>query len=75
MQEDRGIQPLDKILESRGLKNDALVAASGEQLTHKQVQKARKGRRVTPNIQAKIIRALNKAVEKGAYAAKDLFNY
>ena len=38
-------------------------------------EEARKGRRVTTNIKAKIMRALNAAVENGAYAQKDLFNY
>ena len=75
MQEDLRVPPLDQILESRSLKNDDLVQVSGEQLTHKQVQKARKGRRVTSNIQGKIVRALNAAVENGKYTQKDLFNY
>jgi hypothetical protein len=75
MQQDHVVQPLDKIMESRCLKNDDLVSASIEQLTHKQVQKVRKGRRVTSNIQGKIIRALNAAVENGAYTQKDLFDY
>ena len=75
MQEDSRAPLLDKVLESCSLKNDDLVQASGEQLTHKQVQKARKGRRVTPNIQGKIVRALNTVVEKGKYTQKDLFDY
>jgi len=75
MQEDSGVQPLDKVLESCSLKNDDLVQTSREQLTHKQVQKARKGRRVTPNIKGKIVRALNTVVEKKKYSEKDLFNY
>ena len=75
MQDDHGTQPLDKIMESRSMKNDDLVGSSREQLTHKQVQKARKGRHVTPNIQSKIVRALNAAAEEGKYAQKDVFNY
>ncbi len=75
MQENHGVQPIDKICEDRSLKNDDLVSASDEQLTHKQVQKARKGRHVTPNIQGKILRALNAAVENAAYIEKDLFTY
>jgi hypothetical protein len=74
MQQEPTTQPLDQIMESRCLKNDDLVRASTEQLTHKQVQKARKGRRVTSNIQGKIVRALNAAVENGAYTQKDLFD-
>lgn len=56
---DLGPQPLDAILDEIGLSNHQLVALSAEQLTHKQVQKARKGRRISVNIQRKILRALN----------------
>jgi len=56
---DLGPQPLDVILDEIGLSNHQLVALSTEQLTHKQVQKARKGRRISVNIQRKILRALN----------------
>ncbi|MCK5179183.1 MAG: hypothetical protein KAR32_06600 [Candidatus Omnitrophica bacterium] len=74
MQQDHAVGPLDQMMESRGLKNDDLVSASTEQLTYKQVQKARKGRRVTSNIQGKIVRAINAAVENGTYTQKDLFD-
>ncbi len=70
-----GVQPLDSILENLGLNNDALVKASTEQLTHKQVQKGRMGRYITPNIKGKIVRALNSLDEKGKYTVKVLFNY
>ena len=56
---DLGPQPLDAILEEIVLSNHQLVALSNEQLTHKQVQKARKGRRISVNIQRKILKALN----------------
>lgn len=56
---DFGPQPLDVILDEIGLNNHQLVALSTEQLTHKQVQKARKGRRISVNIQRKILKALN----------------
>lgn len=56
---DLGLQPLDAILDEIGLNNHQLVALSTEQLTHKQVQKARKGKRISVNIQRKILRALN----------------
>ncbi len=56
---DLGPQPLDAILDEIGLCNHQLVALSTEQLTHKQVQKARKGRRISVNIQRKILKALN----------------
>ena len=44
---DLGLQPLDKMMDEWGLDNHQLVEVSTEQLTHKQVQKARKGRRLT----------------------------
>jgi len=56
---DLGPQPLDAILDEICLNNHQLVALSTEQLTHKQVQKARKGKRISVNIQRKILRALN----------------
>jgi len=67
MQDEFGVQPLDEVMESCSLKNDDLVEASSEQLTHKQVQKARKGRCITPNIKGKIVRALNAVVDKEKY--------
>jgi hypothetical protein len=71
-----GPQPLDRILDELGLANSVLVEASTEQLTHKQVQKGRKGRRLTPNIQHKIVNALNAAADgERKYAIGDLFNY
>lgn len=75
---NHGAQPLDGLLESFGYANSALVEASTDQLTHKQVQKARKGRRVTSNIQKKILnalRALRKDQEGEKYQVSDLFNY
>jgi hypothetical protein len=55
---EHGTQPLDALLSQLGLDNHALVQASTDQLTHKQVQKARRGRRVSRKLQAKISRAL-----------------
>ncbi len=52
-------QPLDEILKARGLSNADLVKASTQQLTFKQVQKARMGHPVSVNIKHKIVRALN----------------
>lgn len=69
-----GIQPLDIIMEERGLKNHDLVAASKDGLTHKQVQKGRKGRRLTRNIQDKIVSALS-AFTGEAYKLEQIFNY
>ncbi|MDK2858200.1 MAG: hypothetical protein PWQ29_706 [Verrucomicrobiota bacterium] len=69
-----GPQPLDRIMVERGLKNHDLVAASKEGLTHKQVQKGRKGRRLTRNAQDKIAAALSEAVGERC-AVELLFNY
>ena len=69
-----GTQPLDKIMEERSLKNHDLVAASKDGLTHKQVQKGRKGRRLTRNIQDKIVTAFS-ALTKEPCKINQLFNY
>ena len=75
MPEELGVQPLDEVMKNRSLSNDDLVKSSTEQLTHKQVQKARSGKRVTVNIQLKILRALNKLDDALKYTDRDLFNY
>ena len=69
-----GPQPIVGLMAEHGLKSNDLVCNSTEQLTHKMVSRAVKGRRLTPNIQHKIINALNKAAGK-VYELKDLFNY
>ncbi len=71
---DFGEQPLAKILAALSLKPHDLVAASTEQLTHKMVARAAKGRRLTPNAKLKVLKALNKASGK-QYLPCDLFNY
>ena len=71
-----GPQPLDAIMTEAGLDNHALVAASGEFLTHKEVAKGRKGRRLTPNLMGKIARALTVVLPREpAWQPKDLFTY
>ena len=72
---NHGPQPLDAILTELGIDNHELVAASSEQLTHKQVQKGRKGRQLTPKLQRKIASALNVLSEDRNYRVEDLFNY
>ncbi|MDA7673496.1 hypothetical protein OAK81_01060 [Verrucomicrobiales bacterium] len=71
---DLGIQPVDGILSEAGIDNHAVVAASSEQLTHKQVQRARKGRMLTPNMKGKITRAVISSTGK-ELAESDLFTY
>ena len=71
---DLGEQPLARIMAERGLKSHDLVTASTEQITHKMVARACKGRRLTLHVQAKIVRAFNLAA--GAHCTGgDLFNY
>ena len=70
-----GTQPLDSVLTRLGLANSDLVSASTEQLSHKMVQKGRKGRRLTPNVRLKILNALNAASTEEKFTMKDLFNY
>jgi hypothetical protein len=69
-----GEQPIARIMAEAGLKPHDLVAASTEQITHKMVSRACKGRRLTPNVQTKILNALMKASGR-SYTLQDLFNY
>lgn len=82
---DLGSQPLDTMMEAWGLDNHDVVAVSTEQLTHKQVHKARKGRRLTLKMMQKVTRAYNVCIwhrltkeQKEVYYEymhRDLFNY
>ena len=71
---DLGEQPLARLLAKRNLKSHDLVAASTEQITHKMVARACKGRRLTPNVQGKILRAYQAAGDPAARLS-DLFTY
>ena len=71
-----GAQPLDAIMKEKGISNHDLVAAVPPgTITHKQVQKARKGRRLTTNMQEKILAALNAFLAPESCKFKDVFNY
>lgn len=82
---DHGTQPLDAVLQRWGLSNAQFVAASSEQLTHKQVQRARKGRQLTLHMMIKLTRLLNEVLAGGLpeetrkeftpYLHRDLFTY
>jgi hypothetical protein len=74
MDRDLGPQPLAELMAKLGLSPHDLVAASTEQLTHKMVSRACKGRRLTPNAQDKVLRAINAAAPRD-YRLSDLFNY
>ena len=69
-----GEQPLAKIMAAHELETHDIVLASDEQITHKMVARAIKGRRLTTKVQAKILNALNNATEK-KYALDDIFSY
>jgi hypothetical protein len=74
LERDLGEQPIAALLRELDLKSHNLVAASTEQITHKMVARACKGRRLTPNVKTKIRNALNKAADKN-YTLAELFNY
>lgn len=71
---DLGEQPLARLMAERNLGPRDLVAASTEQLTHKMVSRAMKGRRLTANTMGKVERAWNRAVD-GDFSRADLFDY
>ncbi len=82
---NHGPQRIDAIMQLWGLENHDLVDVSLEQLTHKQVQKARAGRQLTLKMMQKVARALNVAIwdrlpaeSREAYYEyihRDLFSY
>lgn len=69
-----GPQPIAVLLKELQLSPHALVEASTEQMTHKMVSRAMKGRRLTRNTKDKVTRALNAASGR-RYSADELFNY
>lgn len=81
IERNMGVQPLDGIMAEHALGNHDLVAASQEPMTHKAVQRARKGRRLTKHMQQRVAEALNRAVTlqgktvERAWEVSDLFTY
>ena len=81
IERNMGVQPLDGIMAEHALGNHDLVAASQEPLTHKAVQRARKGRRLTKHMQQRMVTALTQAVTlqgktlEQPWAVSDLFTY
>lgn len=69
-----GPQPIERIMAELKLKPHDLVAASTEQITHKIISRACKGRRLNPTVKAKVVNALNNAAGK-SFTVYDLFNY
>jgi hypothetical protein len=74
MERNLGEQPISRIIVASGLKSHDLVAHSDEQLTHKMVTRAMKGRRLTAHVQSKVLKALINVTGKN-YSLKDLFTY
>ena len=74
VERDLGEQPLSRLMVEKGLKSHDLVAASTEQITHKMVQRGCKGRRLTRNVQGKLLRAFDKATGE-THRLSDLFTY
>lgn len=82
---DHGIQPLDGLMSRWKFTNHQLVDESVDQLNHKQVQKARKGRQLTLHLMLKVTRTFNDAIlsrlpkdqqaEFKPYLHRHLFNY
>ena len=79
IERNMGVQPLDGIMAEQALGNHDLVAASKEPMTHKAVQRARKGRRLTKHMQQRMADALNALMKSRGqeierpWVVKDLF--
>lgn len=78
------IQPLDAVLTELQIKHQDLVAVSHEPLTHKNINNARKGRRMTAKMKLRITNTLNHWLKKQPiventevkeYKVRELFNY
>lgn len=71
---DLGEQPIARLMAEHGLAARDLVKTSAEPITFKMVSRACKGRRLTPHVQARILRALNAAAGTH-YALPQAFTY
>ena len=69
-----GEQPIAKLMRELELSSALLVRASSQQLNHKMVSRATKGRRLTANVMNKVREAINAASGR-QFAMTDLFNY
>ena len=70
---DHGPQPLVELLAKHSLRTHDLVAASTQQLNHKMVARALKGRQLTPNVMGKVLEALGKACGQGVQRRRGLY--
>ena len=73
-QRNLGEQPLQALMQEHGLKSADLVKSSTEQITHKMVARACKGRWLTKNMRHKIHAALE-AASGQSFGLDALFNY
>lgn len=71
---NKGPQPIIEVMQQYNLRPRDLVEASTEQLTHKMVARAMKGRQLTINTKGIVQRALNQATSK-VWTQSQLFNY
>lgn len=71
---DLGAQPIADLMLQLQLKPHDLVTASPNQITHKMVARAMKGRRLTINSKGLIQKAFNAATGK-SWTQAQLFNY
>ena len=69
-----GLQPIATILTERNITNHQVVEASTEQLTHKMMAKACRGRYLSSKVRQKILRAVNKVTGE-QFKLSDLFTY
>ncbi len=69
-----GPQPIAALMQQLELKTHDLVVASTDQLTHKMVARALKGRRLTSNTKGIVQRAFSRATGK-SWKQAELFNY
>jgi len=74
IERDFGVQPIAEIMEVEELTAKDLVKASKVLITHKMVNRACKGRRLSSNVRMKILHALEAASGK-EYKLGELFNY
>lgn len=74
-----GTQPLDAVMQKHGFTNTDLTNTAEVQLTHKAVQRARLGRRLTAHLQRRIVETLNQTLKERKlperYVVKELFTY
>jgi hypothetical protein len=73
-----GVQPLDAIMAEQGWGNHDVVAASLHPLTHKAVQRARSGRRLTIRTMRHVTEAVNRCLQargRDPLVSQQLFNY